>query len=397
MFLKEGCCSGYIETKKRNRIIFFFVHFLVLHLNAQTALYNSGNLRIHEDGKIGFHTDLINENTFDENLGLAGFYNNTTIVISGAFTPIFNDLEIANSSGVELKTSVNVLNNTNFIQGDFITSKNNPGIYFNFLDNAFYVGDTDQSKINGYAMLTKQQNFTFPVGDASFLRPLTINSESINTSAQCAYFFENPNNPSSFPQFNTDLKPRTVSNISTLEFWRLEGSVSSTVTLSWNPRSSIINLTEDINAITIVGWNKIANRWLTLGNTFISGDLNSGLVSSELFVPDDYEIVTLGSLAVPEDILILENYILTPNNDGINDALVIEELELSPNNTLQIFDRNGLKVFELENYTNEFGGISNINNLVINRDQGLPRGVYFYLVNMRDLGLSYQGFLVIER
>ncbi|WP_276392776.1 gliding motility-associated C-terminal domain-containing protein [Eudoraea chungangensis] len=397
MYLKENCCSGYLEIQKRDRITFFFVLFLVLHLHAQTALYNSGNLRIHEDGRIGFHTDLINENTFDENLGLAGFYNNTTIVISGAFTPIFNDVEIANSSGVQLQTSVNVLNNTNFILGDFNTSKNNPGIYFNFLDNAFYVGDTDGSKINGYAMLTKQQNFTFPVGDANFLRPLTINSLSINTSAQCAYFFENPNNPSSFPQFNTDLKPRTVSNISTLEFWRLEGSVSSTVTLSWNPRSSIINLTEDINAITIVGWNKLANRWLALGNTFISGDLNSGLVSSELFVPDDYEIVTLGSLAVPEDILTLENYILTPNNDGINDVLVIEELELSPNNTLQIFDRNGLKVFEFENYANEFEGISNINNLVINRDQGLPRGVYFYLVNMRDLGLSYQGFLVIER
>jgi gliding motility-associated-like protein len=93
----------------------------------------------------------------------------------------------------------------------------------------------------------------------------------------------------------------------------------------------------------------------------------------------------------------LDNYLLTPNNDGINDVLVIEELELSPNNTIQIYDRNGLKVFELNNYTDEFNGFSNIDNLVINREQGLPRGVYFYLINMIDLGLNYQGFLVIER
>ncbi len=308
---------------------------------------------------------------------MAGFYGNPTLSISGAFAPIFNDLEIANEGGVQLNTSLNVLNNTNFIIGDFISSKNNAQTHFNFLQDAFYVGDSDLSKIDGYALLTNQQNFTFPVGDASFVRPLSINSESPNLLVKCAYFFENPNNPSAFPGFNTDLKPRSIETISTLEFWRLEGSIPSTVTLSWNSRSSIGGFANDINEVTVVGWNKIANRWLPLGNTLTTGDLDNGLVSSEVFLPNDYEIITLGSLAVPEEILMLDNYLLTPNNDGINDVLVIEELELSPNNTIQIYDRNGLKVFELNNYTDEFNGFSNIDNLVINREQGLPqRGIF---------------------
>ncbi|NNK21656.1 MAG: gliding motility-associated C-terminal domain-containing protein, partial [Flavobacteriaceae bacterium] len=41
---------------------------------SQTALYNSGNLRIHQEGQLGFHTDLVNDGPFDENVGLTGFY-----------------------------------------------------------------------------------------------------------------------------------------------------------------------------------------------------------------------------------------------------------------------------------------------------------------------------------
>ncbi len=49
------------------------------------------------------------------------------------------------------------------------------------------------------------------------------------------------------------------------------------------------------------------------------------------------------------------------------------------------------------NYTDQFGGISNIDNLVINRDQGLPEGVYFYVISLDDLSLNYQGFLFLDR
>ena len=95
--------------------------------------------------------------------------------------------------------------------------------------------------------------------------------------------------------------------------------------------------------------------------------------------------------------LTLDNYIVTPNGDGINDFLEIPELVDNPNNSIRIFDRRGLKVFEMENYTNEFTGYSNVDNLVIAKDLGLPEGVYFYLVTLNDLGLNYQGFLFLDQ
>ena len=40
---------------------------------------------------------------------------------------------------------------------------------------------------------------------------------------------------------------------------------------------------------------------------------------------------------------------------------------------------------------------SNIDNLVINREAGLPGGIYFYIVTMYDLGYEFQGFLYLAQ
>ena len=93
----------------------------------------------------------------------------------------------------------------------------------------------------------------------------------------------------------------------------------------------------------------------------------------------------------------LGNYFLSPNGDGINDFLVIDGMEESPNNSLRIFNRFGQKVFEKFNYINEFNGVSNTGSFVVSQDAGLPEGVYFYLVSLDDLELQYTGFLFLDR
>ena len=365
---------------------------------AQTALYNSGNIRIHDQGQLGFHTNLINDAAFDENVGLVGFYGNATLTISGAFAPTFFDTEIANGAGVFLETGINNLNNTNFIIGDFLTPRNQSSAYYNLLQNAFYVGESDISKVNGYAAMTQQQNFTFPVGDTQQLRPLILNSSGENPLAKCAYFYEDPGNPSSLDtSFDTGLKARDLGFISTTEFWRLEGSVPSTISISWNERSDIGALTNDVNNLMVVGWSKAARQWIRLGSTVAVGDLSTGFVSSESFIPDDYDAITFGTMDVPAEFLSLDNFLVSANEDGINDALVIPELEQSPNNHLMIYNRFGQKVFDQKNYSNQFRGFSNVDKFVIDREQGLPADVYFYIVSMEDLGLDFQGFLYLTR
>lgn len=66
----------------------------------------------------------------------------------------------------------------------------------------------------------------------------------------------------------------------------------------------------------------------------------------------------------------------SPNGDGTNDLLRINCIELFPNNTIEIYDRYGNKVFEARGYDNTWDGTGN------NGD--LPKGTYFYILDLGD-------------
>lgn len=63
---------------------------------------------------------------------------------------------------------------------------------------------------------------------------------------------------------------------------------------------------------------------------------------------------------------------ITPNSDGNNDQWFIEYILDYPNNKVEIYNRRGQLVFEKENYSNEFSG------------EGLPDGVYYYKIDLRN-------------
>jgi gliding motility-associated-like protein len=254
------------------------------------------------------------------------------------------------------------------------------------------------SKVNGYAAMTNKSSFIFPVGDDDRLRPLTIESEAINPLVKCAYFFEDPNNSKSLNTvFSTGKKASGYISVSDKEFWRLEGDVPSRATLTWDGYSNIPALGDFISDLKVVGWSKTENQWVNLGNTAVSGGLAYGSVTSDIFVPSDYEIITIGGnddLLETFETLQLDNYYMTPNGDGQNDVLVIEGLEKSPSNSLQIFNRYGVLVYSKDNYRNEFNGQSN-RELVVSRHSGLESGIYFYIMTLHNLRQKHQGYLYI--
>ncbi|MEM1340626.1 MAG: gliding motility-associated C-terminal domain-containing protein [Bacteroidota bacterium] len=385
------------------KLWFIGIFIMAWGSRAQTGVYNSGNLRIHEGGQLGFHTNLINDGVFDQNLGLAGFYGENQNSISGAFSPRFFDMELLQDNGIFLETSVAVLNNMNFIVGNVFNDLANPATRLDFLQNAFYIGHSDIAKVVGYAGLSNKQNFIFPVGDSNNLRSLGINASGVVTQSQCAYFPENPNAPTSFPeQLNTDRRERDLGEVSEREFWVLTGSTATTVTATWNAQSALVDFALELEDVTLAGWNILLQQWISLGTQSVVGDLTEGFITSEAFIPDNYAAITFAANPLPQDSFIvnnptLGNYFLSPDGDGTNDFLVIEGLEESPNNTVIIFNRLGQKVFERENYVNEFNGFANVNNLVVNKEAGLPEGVYFYIAILKDLELEYQGFLFLNR
>jgi gliding motility-associated-like protein/uncharacterized repeat protein (TIGR01451 family) len=97
----------------------------------------------------------------------------------------------------------------------------------------------------------------------------------------------------------------------------------------------------------------------------------------------------------------IENDLMTPDGDGINDNFRIKNIEQYPDNTVEIFNRWGVKVYSTTGYDNagnSFIGISN-GRVTIKANETLPAGVYYYIINYNDGGVteSMTGYLYINQ
>ncbi|MCH8903070.1 MAG: gliding motility-associated C-terminal domain-containing protein [Bacteroidetes bacterium] len=88
----------------------------------------------------------------------------------------------------------------------------------------------------------------------------------------------------------------------------------------------------------------------------------------------------------------------SPNQDGVNDTWVIENLELQGENTLEIYNRWGNQIYQTKNYDNSFdGNRQNIDPYA----QELPDGNYYYILKVSErFGYvinTYRGSVLILR
>jgi gliding motility-associated-like protein len=78
----------------------------------------------------------------------------------------------------------------------------------------------------------------------------------------------------------------------------------------------------------------------------------------------------------------------SPNNDGVNDFFTIQGVERFKNNKLNIFNRWGNQILEIENYNNDWDGSWN--------GQKVPDGTYFYIFD-DGKGTKHSGYLQLQR
>lgn len=79
----------------------------------------------------------------------------------------------------------------------------------------------------------------------------------------------------------------------------------------------------------------------------------------------------------------------TPNGDGANDAFFIGNIGLYPNNTLEIYNRYGQKIYTKTGYANDWNGTY--------LGTELPSGTYFYILDTHDTPGKYRGEVSIIR
>ncbi|WP_109299827.1 gliding motility-associated C-terminal domain-containing protein [Aquimarina sp. AU474] len=364
---------------------------------AQEAFHNFGDVQIHNQGAIGFHVDVINDGSFDQNVGFTGFYSDTeSLTVSGDNRPVFHDVEIDVANDLFLEVSMGVSNFQEFVNGRVQTPRDRKNVSLDYIDDAPYLGENDDRYVDGYASMTGLLDFTFPVGDDFRLRPMSIQSQAAVNTANGAYYFEDPNSPNFFPgSFNTNNFGDLLFGISTFEFWDLDGDVETRVTLTWDDNSNIPTLVNDLTNLRVVGWDRNLEQWVNLGNTSVSGDLNNGQIISELMIPDNYIVITFGT----SDILLdgdLEIFTaVSPNGDGLNDTFIIQGIAQFPNNELSIFNRWGVEVYNKKGYDNSWAGVSE-GRATIAKGEELPVGTYYYVFKIEGRK-DQAGYLYINR
>jgi len=79
----------------------------------------------------------------------------------------------------------------------------------------------------------------------------------------------------------------------------------------------------------------------------------------------------------------------TPNGDGINDFWVIDNITSYPAAEVQVFTRNGQRIFDSKGYATPFDGTFN--------GKKLPEGVYYYIIDLHSNCSLLSGSLTIIR
>jgi gliding motility-associated-like protein len=124
----------------------------------------------------------------------------------------------------------------------------------------------------------------------------------------------------------------------------------------------------------------------------------SGKFSFQVNATSDYYIsYSIGSCESPKTKVHVEVVLIdikfatafTPNGDGINDYWEITGIEKYPETTVQVFNRQGQKVFESRGYAHPFDGSF--------KGKKLPVGVYYYVLNMSTNCDILSGSLTIIR
>ncbi|MEP2059071.1 MAG: gliding motility-associated C-terminal domain-containing protein, partial [Maribacter litoralis] len=95
----------------------------------------------------------------------------------------------------------------------------------------------------------------------------------------------------------------------------------------------------------------------------------------------------------------IESDLINPNTN--NGVFTINNIESFPNNTVRIYNRWGVLVFETNGYDNNgnaFRGISN-GRVTVKKNDELPVGVYFYIIDYAngEQSKSMNGYLYINR
>lgn len=341
------------------------------------------------DGEVLLRANFNNDGitTFNtSNNGYTRFEGFLTQKITGVRPSEFNHLLFNNANAqpaFQLYGEIRVTGNSDFFKG--IVNDDDFGGLMVFENKATHTNTHNESHVDGKVKKNGTTEFQYPIGDKELYRFAAISAPSETASNFTAKYFFEDSNPL-YPHAN---RPETISLIDNKEYWTVEktgGNSDIILTLSWdeNTTTPTAVVTAPESAIHIVRWNAVQNLWVDEGEVAV--DVTNKTATTVLNV-DGYGVFTLARVKeVPTAGDIVIHNVITPDGDGKNDYFSIVGIENFPNNTVEVYNRWGVKVFETNGYNssgNVFRGYSD-GRTTIDKNEGLPTGTYFYVLKYKD-------------
>ncbi|MTG99393.1 gliding motility-associated C-terminal domain-containing protein [Myroides albus] len=368
-------------------------NYLSFYNHTSASIQNDGNLYFfndyRNDGIHSFDKELKNSRTIFSNINQV---NKKPQNIDGVGLTELNNVIFSNSTSdfaFFIQASLDLYGLVDFqegilkIQQASVDNKLEYSGAVSFHDGSKIQNVSNVSYVDGFVEKVGQQEITFPIGNGNYYRYARISaSESNKNIFQSKYkvddnqFFNIRNNVSG-----------VINKLNEKEYWVIEKSKNSNntddiiLTLTWDERTTPGELLKDpVRELHIVRWDEKLQIWVDEGGIV---DVDTKSISTPTSVKG-YGFFTLATVnkdwLLDGDVVIYN--LVSANGDGKNDFFRIDNIERFPNNTVEIFNRWGVRVYETTNYNsrgNVFVGKSDGRG-TISKGESLPTGTYYYVI-----------------
>lgn len=282
-------------------------------IRGNVTIENGGELDLSDgdnattDGTIQIQGNYINnalETDFKE--------GNSTVLFNGtgnqsistnSFNEVFYTIEVNKASGIlTVFNSSEITKSLEFTNGIIASTAANLVI---FRDNSTANSVSDNSHVKGYVRKIGNDAFTFPVGNGTYYRPISMSAPG-NTAHHFTATYNRVNPTGSY---NTALKDISLHHLSSCEYWildRTNGTSNVNVTLSWNANTSC-GVT-DLTTLRVARWD--GSKWKDHGNGGTTGNTSNGTIISAAVI-SSFSPFTLASTVeanpLPVELLYFES------------------------------------------------------------------------------------------
>lgn len=187
-----------------------------------------------------------------------------------------------NTAGITLNNNLSVSGTHTYTNG-LITTSATPN-YLIYEAGSSYTGSNDARHVNGWVKKIGSTNFTFPVGNATYERNITLSGLTASSEFNVQYL---PSTP------NINSKQLPIRSVNWTEYWSINkvSGGSASVTMNWD-RSKVYFPNWILSDIRAAEWN--GSLWTDQGGSG-TGDINTtGTVTSNSV--SSFNLFVIGSI-----------------------------------------------------------------------------------------------------